>query len=124
MQDVRCEAGKWITGTAGAAFGSFRSGGSEALKAGPVTLNSSIDSRKSDLTGAVNLMFHAGSHINFIVNGLHGFRAPNIEEMSHYTLSTGTVELPAPTLDPEKVNSFETGVKFDSGPLALSGFYF
>ena len=120
----RFDAGKWLTATAGVRYGSFRSSGSEALKAGSVTLNSSIDSTKSDLTGAVNLMFHAGSHVNFIVNGLHGFRAPNIEEMSHYTLSSTTVELPAPNLDPEKVNSFETGVKFEGGPFAFSGFYF
>ncbi len=120
----RFDIGKWLTATGGARYGSFRASGSEVLKAGKITLNSDLGSTTTDVTGAVNLMLHAGSHVNFIVNGLRGFRAPNIEEMSPFTLSSGTVELPAPNVKPEHVNSLEGGVKFDSGPLAFSGFYF
>ena len=46
--------GQWLTTTAGVRYGTFRSNGSEASSVGVI----SIDSRKSDLTSALNLVFH------------------------------------------------------------------
>lgn len=115
---------KWLTVIAGARWGQFKSKGSEVLDIGPIDLSSS----KSDVTGALNLIFHVSPKLNVIANGFRGFRAPNIYDSSKYnfirTANGVGFEVPAPNVQPERVISYEGGLKYDDGNLGGSAFYF
>ncbi|HXH42209.1 MAG TPA: TonB-dependent receptor [Thermoanaerobaculia bacterium] len=113
---------KWVTATVGARYGKFTSKGSEITPlVGPLT----IDSSKSDVTGAVNVVVHATSHLNLIANAMRGFRAPNLDDMSVYrvTASTG-IDIPSAGLDPEHVMSYELGAKYENAIVSGSAFFF
>jgi hemoglobin/transferrin/lactoferrin receptor protein len=113
---------KWVTATLGARYGKFTSEGSEDTPlVGPIT----IDSSKSDVTGAVNVVVHATSSLNLIANAMRGFRAPNLDDMSVYrvTASTG-IDIPSAGLEPEHVNSYEVGAKYETARFSASAFGF
>lgn len=112
----------WVTATVGARYGKFTSKGSEETPlVGPLSINSS----KSDLTSAVNVVFHATPQLNLIANAMRGFRAPNLDDMSTYrvTASTG-IDIPSPGLDPEHVKSYELGAKYENPIVSGSAFFF
>ncbi|HEX7153363.1 MAG TPA: TonB-dependent receptor [Thermoanaerobaculia bacterium] len=109
-----------LTASAGLRYGFFRTSGSETLPSGPVDL----DSTKSDLTGAVNLIFHATSNFNIIGNVMRGFRAPNLRDVSAASFSATTATIPNPNADAEEMISYEGGVKFENELLSASAFYF
>jgi len=113
---------RWVTATLGARYGKFTSQGSEDT---PLVGPLSIDSSKSDLTGAVNVVVHATSNLNLIANAMRGFRAPNLDDMSVYrvTASTG-IDIPSAGLDPEHVNSYELGAKYETAIVSGSAFFF
>jgi outer membrane receptor protein involved in Fe transport len=113
---------KWVTATVGARYGKFTSKGNEDT---PLVGPLSIDSSKSEVTSAVNLVFHATPQINLIANAMRGFRAPNLDDMSVYrvTASTG-IDIPSAGLDPENVKSYELGAKYENARVSGSAFFF
>jgi outer membrane receptor protein involved in Fe transport len=113
---------KWVTATLGARYGKFTSKGNEIT---PLVGPLSIDSSKSDVTGAMNIVFHATPQLNLIANAMRGFRAPNLDDMSVYrvTASTG-IDIPSPGLDPENVKSYELGAKYENARVSGSAFFF
>jgi hemoglobin/transferrin/lactoferrin receptor protein len=113
---------KWVTATVGARYGKFTSKGSEDTPlVGPI----SIDSSKSDLTSAVNVVVHATSQLNLIGNAMKGFRAPTLEDMSVYRVTaTSGIDIPSPGLAPEHVTSYELGAKYESTIVSGSAFFF
>jgi outer membrane receptor protein involved in Fe transport len=113
---------RWVTATLGARYGKFTSKGSEDT---PLVGPLSIDSSKSDVTGALNVVVHATPNLNLIANAMRGFRAPNLDDMSVYrvTASTG-IDIPSAGLDPEHVNSYELGAKYQSRIVSGSAFFF
>lgn len=119
VQD-RVTVGKWLTALAGVRYGRFKSSGSEQTPVGRI----SIDAENDDITGAINLVFHATPHFNVIANGMRGFRAPGIDELSRFSVRIDGADLPNLNAAPEHVKSFELGAKYDSGRFSGSAFFF
>lgn len=112
---------KWVTATAGLRYGIFSTSGTETL---PVVGEVDLDGTKSDFTGALNVVFHATPHLNVVANAMRGFRAPNLRDISRFSASSSTVEVPATGAEAERMNSYEAGVKYDNTLFSGSFFYF
>jgi hemoglobin/transferrin/lactoferrin receptor protein len=112
---------KWVTATAGLRYGVFSTSGTETL---PVVGEVDLDGTKSDFTGALNLVFHATPHLNVVANAMRGFRAPNLRDISRFSSSASTVEVPATGAEAERMNSYEAGVKYDNSLFSGTFFYF
>jgi hemoglobin/transferrin/lactoferrin receptor protein len=121
LQD-RVDLATWLTMIAGARYGQFRTRGSEVVDIGPISINN----QQSDVTGALNLIGHVTPTLNVIGNAFRGFRAPNVDDMSHYAYIAvpGGIafEVPNANVSPERVVSFELGLKYDDGRLSGSAF--
>lgn len=121
LQD-RVDLTQWLTMIAGARYGAFRTRGHELLDIGPI----SIDNQQSDVTGALNLIGHITPTLNVIGNAFRGFRAPNVDDMSHYNFIQipGGIgfQVPSANVEPERVTSYELGLKYDDGKLSGSAF--
>jgi len=120
MQD-HFSISKWVTASAGLRYGSFKAEGSETL---PVLGAVSLDSTKSDATGSLNVIVHVTPTLNVIGNAMRGFRAPNLQDISRFSLSSSTIEMPATRAEAEQVTSYEAGVKYENRFLSGSAFYF
>jgi len=112
---------KWVTATAGIRYGIFETEGTETL---PVIGEVDLDQQKSDFTGALNVVFHATPNVNVVLNTMRGFRAPNLRDISRFSLSSSTIEVPATSAEAERMNSYELGVKYENSFLSGSAFYF
>ena len=112
---------KWITATAGIRYGVFKTEGSETL---PVIGEVDLDGTKSDFTGALNVVYHATPQLNFVANAMRGFRAPNLRDISRFSMSSSTIEVPATGAEAERMNSYEGGVKYENSIISGSAFYF
>src|SRR5204863_1391934 len=119
LQD-RYDIGRWLTATAGVRYGTFRASGSETSSLGTIA----IDTRNSDFTGAVNLVFHPTQQLNLIANVMRGYRAPNIDEISRLSVRSVGIDVPNPAAGAEHVNSYELGAKYESGRIGGSLFYY
>lgn len=123
LQD-RVDVANWLTVIAGARYGQFRSKGDEVVDLGTI----SIDNQQSDVTGALNLIAHVTPTLNVVANAFRGFRAPNIDDMSHYNFVAvpGGIafQVPSAGAEPEHVNSYELGLKYDNGRLGGSAYVF
>jgi outer membrane receptor protein involved in Fe transport len=117
----RVAVSKWLTATAGLRYGVFRTSGSETL---PVVGAIDLDSSKSDITGAVNLVLHASPNLNIIGNVMRGFRAPNLRDISSFGQTATTVTLPNPGVAAERMLSYEGGVKYENEIFSATAFYF
>jgi hemoglobin/transferrin/lactoferrin receptor protein len=121
LQD-RVDLANWLTMIAGARYGQFRTSGHEIVDIGPI----SIDNQQADVTGALNLIGHITPTLNVIGNAFRGFRAPNVDDMSHYSyiaIPGGIAfEIPNANVEPERVVSYELGLKYDNGNLSGSAF--
>jgi len=115
------KATKWATVIAGARWGRFSSGGSENSSIGKLDL----EDANSDLTGQGSLILHAGPHVNLVGSVLHGFRAPNVGDISNFNTSLKAGwEVPSIDATSEKMLAIEGGVKYASDSVSGSVFYF
>lgn len=112
---------KWLTASAGLRYGTFKTQGGETL---PVLGDVSLDSTKSGATGSLNMIVHVTPTLNVIGNMMRGFRAPNLQDISRFSLSSTTIEVPATRAEAEQVTSYEAGVKYENRFLSGSAFYF
>jgi outer membrane receptor protein involved in Fe transport len=112
---------KWLTASAGIRYGSFKTQGSETL---PLVGAVSLDSTKSDATTSVNMIVHVTPTLNVIGNVMHGFRAPNLQDISRFSQSATAIEIPATGAEAEQVTSYEAGVKYENRFVSGSAFYF
>lgn len=112
---------KWVTATAGVRYGVFSTSGTETL---PVIGEVDLDGTKSDFTGALNVVFHATPQLNVVANAMRGFRAPNLRDISRFSMSSSSIEVPATGAAAERMDSYELGVKYDNGWLSGNFFYF
>ena len=112
---------KWVTATAGIRYGIFETEGTETL---PVIGEVDLDQQKSDFTGALNVVYHATPTLNIVANAMRGFRAPNLRDISRFSLSSSTIEVPATSAEAERMNSYEVGVKYENAFFAGNAFYF
>jgi outer membrane receptor protein involved in Fe transport len=119
LQD-RFTIGGFLTSTVGVRWGRFHASGNESSSLG----NISIDTSNSDVTGAINLVFHPDDKVNLIANVMRGFRAPNIDEISRLSVRTVGIDVPNPKAAAEHVNSYELGIKYESGKAGGSFFYY
>ncbi len=112
---------KWLTITAGARYGRYVSSGSEVVPAiGPFDAAST----KSNVTSSLNVVVHATDNLNFVGNYVRGYRPPNMHDMTSAAVTTATASIPDADLEAERMNSFEAGLKYDSGWLYGSAFYY
>jgi outer membrane receptor protein involved in Fe transport len=84
----------------------------------------SIENQKSDVTGAINLVYHATPSLNLIANAMRGFRAPNIDELSRFSVRANGTDVPNPSASPEHVTSYELGAKYEGTRFSTSVFYY
>ena len=112
---------KWLTLSAGARYGKYTSSGSEVL---PLVGKFDAHSDKSNLTSSFNAVVHSTRTINFVANYLRGYRAPNMHDMTSFTLNSLFLIIPNAGLEAERMRSVEGGVKYDAGRLSGSAFYF
>lgn len=112
---------KWLTITAGARYGKYTSRGHEVI---PGFGEFDARSSKSNLTSSVNLVVHATPNLNFVGNYVRGYRAPNMHDMTAYTLNALAVIIPSTDVQAEKMRSMEGGFKYENGRLTTSAFYF
>ena len=112
---------QWLTITAGLRYGIFETKGAETL---PVIGAVELDSRKSDLTGALNVVFHVTPTLNVVGSAMRGFRAPNVRDISRFSASTTTIEIPNQNAAAERMTSYEAGVKYAGSMISGSAFYF
>jgi len=113
--------GKWLTVTAGARYGRYASSGSENL---PAIGHFDASSTRSNVTSSLNVVYHATSTLNLVGNYVRGYRPPNMHDMTLGSSNGITASVPTTALQPERMNSFEAGVKYDSGRVSGSAFYF
>lgn len=114
------DVARWWTVIGGARLARFKSEGHETLAFGDVD----IHQQRANVTGAINTIFHVTPRLNLVANAVRGYRAPNLDDVSHASNKPGFIEIPSPDVIPEKVDSLEAGVKYQSAALRGSLFYF
>lgn len=86
----------------------------------------SIDEDWLSAVGSARAVYHVADRWNLIGGVGQGYRAPSVEDMTSITLNlSGTLQIPAPDLDPERTTSGELGVRteYDDWGAELFGFY-
>ncbi len=119
LQD-RADLGRWLTVIAGARLAQFEASGHEIDNLGDIN----IDTKRANVTGALNLIGHVTPHVNLIGNVISGYRAPNLDDLGGSATKPGLFWIPNPEAKPEKVVSLEAGLKYESAGLQGSLTYF
>jgi hemoglobin/transferrin/lactoferrin receptor protein len=119
LQD-RFDVVGWLTVIGGLRLVRFESEGEETLPVGPFN----IDQKRTNVTGALNTIFHVTPRLNLVGSAIRGYRAPNLDDASHSAIKPGVIEIPNPDVIPEKVLSLEAGVKYQNERFNGSLFYF
>jgi outer membrane receptor for ferrienterochelin and colicin len=119
LQD-RFDVGKWLTVIAGARLSQFEASGHENSNLG----NNTIDSKHGNVTGALNLIGHLSPKVNLIGNVIRGYRAPNLDELGGSQTKPGFFWIPNTDAEPEKVLSYEAGLKYEGSRVRGHLFYF
>jgi outer membrane receptor protein involved in Fe transport len=119
LQDRFQVAGR-LTATVGARYGVFDAQGEEDSSVGVI----SLENRKSDVTGAINLVYHATPSLNLIANAMRGFRAPSIDDLSRFSVRNTGTDVPNPDASSEHVDSYELGAKYESSKFSTSVFFY
>lgn len=70
-----------------------------------------ISNTESAVTAALGLIHDAGNH-RWRTLFAQGFRAPNIDDFAKFREQNGFVQVPNPTLQPERSNTLETSYRF------------
>lgn len=112
---------KWLTVTGGLRYGRYTSRGQEVL---PVLGAFDGRSTKSNVTTSLNAVFHATPTLNLVGNYVSGYRAPNMHDMTQYSLNSLALVVPSTNVEAERMRSIEAGAKYDSGRLSGSIFGF
>jgi outer membrane receptor protein involved in Fe transport len=125
LQD-RLSVSDYVTLTGGLRYSRFQAWGSESSPIGDLELDSTNDG----VTGSASTVFHLGRllgenlNLNLIGQFTQGFRAPNIEDISRYDDRGSAIEIPNQDLRPEKIRSYEIGLKHHSRRFEGSVFFY
>ena len=111
---------KWVTTSVGARYGRTSAAGTENSKVAVLDLTST----QEGLTGSIGVAGHLAPGLNAVGSVTRGFRPPNIDDLSKYDERKEGVEVPNPSLDPERSMTYEVGLKFDSAHADGSAFYY
>ncbi|MFK8165640.1 MAG: TonB-dependent receptor, partial [Lewinella sp.] len=85
--------------------------GPEDPVAWPQAYLDGIDNSEGAVTAALGLLHEAGPH-RWRTLFAQGFRAPNIDDFAKFRENNGFIQVPNPTLQPERSNTLETGYRF------------
>ncbi|MBN1781244.1 TonB-dependent receptor [bacterium] len=110
----------WLSVSGGLRYVYYQIGGSESSSLGELDL----DGSGGDLTGSLNTVFHVSKKLNFIVNAARSFRSPNIDDVSVYDERSDGVEVPNPDIESVSMFTYETGLKYETGLVSGSAFYY
>jgi len=119
IQD-QTEITRWVTLIGGVRLARYESRGSETLPLGRFD----IAQQRTNLTGAINAIFHVTPQVNLVASAIRGYRPPNLDDSSHFGQKPGFIELPNVDVSPEKVISYEAGVKYRNRVFEGALFYF
>ncbi|HEX2781378.1 MAG TPA: TonB-dependent receptor [Gemmatimonadaceae bacterium] len=109
-----------IVPTVGVRYARFRSTGYENTASGEYDL----DHTNSGLSASLNTLIIASNSVHFVANVVSGFRAPNIDDLSTIERRVTGLEVPNPGLMPEKVMTYEAGVKIAREHYGVDAFYY
>jgi len=117
VQD-RMSFGRFVP-TLGLRYARFVSKGYENTSAGEFDINGENDA----VTAAANALFAASKSVHLVAGVTSGFRAPNIEDLA--TLDTRGLgyEIPNPEVKPERIRTYEAGVKVSREKVGANVFY-
>ncbi len=96
----------------------FPEDGPEALRFGRVEL------RPNSLTGNAGMVFSVTPSVNIVGNISQAFRAPSMENLAQVGEGDGGYEVPNTGAKPERMTSYETGVKIYTAGFSLSSSVF
>ncbi len=82
----------------------------------PAPYYAGIDNTTTALTTALGMDYVFGAHRLKLLFS-QGFRAPNVDDFAKFRESNGQIQLPNPTLRPERVNNLEFGHEMRRGQL-------
>jgi hemoglobin/transferrin/lactoferrin receptor protein len=119
LQD-RADLQTWLTAIGGVRVARYTRAGQESSTVG----HFDIGDQRTNMTWALNLIGHVNSRLNVIGNIVSGFRAPNLDDVSRSANKPGFAEIPNPDAAPEKVRSYEGGLKYSDSRINASVFYF
>lgn len=102
----------------GARYNVVSSRGREESPVGSLELDSQVES----LTGTIGLVIEATEELHVVLNAIHGFRAPSIDDLSVFDERPGGTEIPNTRLRPERIDMAEAGIKYNSPRLAFTAF--
>ncbi len=73
---------------------------------------SPVEEEYQAVTGSLRLLYHMTENWNVIGGWGMGFRAPSLDDLTAISLVlSGTLDLPSGDLDPEKIHTFDLGVR-------------
>ena len=98
---------RWSRQRLGARFGA------DDPTAWPTAYTDGIRNTESAVTAALGLIHDTGHH-RWRTLFAQGFRAPNVDDFAKFRERNGFVQIPNPTLQPERSNTLETGYQFRS----------
>jgi outer membrane receptor protein involved in Fe transport len=116
----RMTIGSRLVPTLGVRYAQFRSTGYENTASGIYDL----DATNSGLSASLNTLIIASNSLHFVANVVSGFRAPNIDDLSTIERRITGLEVPNPSLQPEKVMTYEGGVKIARPRWGVDAFYY
>ena len=119
VQD-RINIGQRVIPTLGLRYAQFKSGGYESTASGTYDL----DHTNSGLSASLNTLIVASNSVHLVANVVSGFRAPNIDDLSTIERRITGLEVPNPSLKPEKVMTYEAGVKIARERYGIDAFYY
>jgi len=85
----------------------------------------SIDEDYQAVTGSLRLLYRVTENWNAIAGWGMGFRAPSLDDSTAFTfVASGSMDLPATDLDPEKTHTFDLGLRARYPAWEASAFVF
>jgi len=117
VQD-RMAFGRFVP-TLGLRWSRFDSKGYENTSAGEFDITGS----NAAVTATANALFKASRSVNLAAGVTSGFRAPNIEDLATLDQRGLGYEIPNPGVKPERITTYEAGVKVARPKLSANLFY-
>jgi len=95
----------------------------DLLNSSPLVFDK-VDKSYSDVTWSAEGLYKINSDVNVFASVSRGFRSPNIDDIAANGEWAGGTDIPNPSLNPENVIQYETGVKYIAENISSTVSYF